>query len=86
MAKQRKKKTSQAMILKNKTEIRYFAGIFSSNQFVEIVICISGAYAEPCQTSVIGLFAKIVNSFQQLTILAVIYFGRKFHLRGSTVF
>ena len=42
------------MILKNKTEIRYFAGIFSSNQFVEIVICISGAYAEPCQTSVIG--------------------------------
>ena len=74
------------MIFINKTEIHHFAGIFSSSQFVEIVICISGTYAEPCQTSVMGLFAKIVNSFQQLTILAVTYFGSRYLFQGNKYF
>ena len=73
------------MILKTKTEI-LFCWDFLMKPVVEIVTCISETYTEPCQISMIELFAKIVNSFQQLTVLVVIYFDRKLHHRGSTYF
>ena len=38
--------------------------------FIYIVGLISKAYSEPCQTSKMGLFVKIVNDFMPLSIFA----------------